>query len=127
MLKFIKLTRKQAVELSRKHNVKVLEAALSIPSHEAQKWREAVAGKLRLSPYFCCDRASSVRASKRLEMEYTFVCIENGGSMLLRKVCTYLTNFVTIRPRRITGTTRSSFWYIYLLFYLTTPSTAVVI
>lgn len=33
--------------MSRKHKVKVLEAALSIPSHEAQKWREGVVGRLR--------------------------------------------------------------------------------
>jgi len=107
--------------------VKVLEAALSIPSHETQKWREGVVGRLRLSPYSGCDRASSVRASKRLDAEYTFFCIENGGSMLLRKVCTYLPNYVTIRPRRINGTMCFSFWCIYFSFYLTTPSTAVVI
>lgn len=127
LLKLIKLARKQAVELSRKHEVKVLEAALSIPSHEAQKWREGVVGRLRLSSYSSCDRASSVRASKRLGVEYTFSCIENGGNMLLRKVCTNLPNYVTIRPRRINGTVRFSFWCIYFLFYLTTPSTAVVI
>ena len=72
MLEFIKLTRKQAVKLSRKHSTKVLEAAFSIPSHEAQKWREGVVGELRLSPYYDCDRAASVRASKLLDMEYTF-------------------------------------------------------
>ena len=66
----------------------MLEATLSIPSHEAQKWREGVVGKSRVSPYYGCGRASSVGASKSLDMEYTFFYIENGRSMLLRKVCT---------------------------------------
>jgi hypothetical protein len=132
LLKFIKLTRKQTVEFSWQQSIKVLEATLSIPSHEAQKWREGVVGKSCVSPYYGCGRASSVGASKSLDMEYTFFYIENGRSMLLRKVCTYVPNYVTIHPRRINVTLRFPFFCIYFclfvcLFYLTTPSTAVVI
>jgi hypothetical protein len=72
LLKFIKLSRQQTVKLSRPYIIKVLEAALYIPSHEAQKWREGVIGKSRLSAYSGHVRASSVRASKRLDMEFTF-------------------------------------------------------
>lgn len=96
----------------------MLEAALSIPSHEAQKWRKGVVGKSRVSPYSGCGRASSVWASKSLDMEYTFFYTENGRSMLLRKVCTYVPNYVTICPTRINVTLRFSFFCVYFVFVL---------